>query len=145
MKRFGFLLTSICMGLGSYCFGDGLDFFNDKHPILGYEDQEFYSECTSEEDTTLRQRECLSMELGLWEKVLSDIDEYVMTNEFGNDPSLTNEQYFLAQEAWEKYVEADCLMQAQVYIGGSLAGVIHLNCHAERVRDRVKELMSFVH
>ena len=61
MKRFGFLLTSICMGLGSYCFGDGLDFLNDKHPILGYEDQEFYSECTSEEDTTLRQRECLSM------------------------------------------------------------------------------------
>ena len=41
MKRFGFLLTSIYMALGSYCFGDGLDFLNDKHPILGYEEHEF--------------------------------------------------------------------------------------------------------
>jgi uncharacterized protein YecT (DUF1311 family) len=145
MKLFGLVLTSTYLGFTSYCLGDGLDFLNDKHPILSYEEQEFFSECTSEEDTTLRQRECFSMEHDLWEKVSADIDKYVMTNEFGNDPSLTNEQYLLAQEAWKKYVKADCLMQAQVYIGGSLAGVIHLSCHVERVRDRVKELMSVVY
>jgi len=50
-------------GLASHCSGDGLDFLHRKQPILGYGDQEFYSECTRKKDTTLRQRKYLSMNL----------------------------------------------------------------------------------
>ena len=93
MKVFEVAISMVSTILASHCFADSLDFLNEKHPILGYEKLEFYYQCTNGNQTTYTQKECFRMELKLWEKVMRDIDDYVVVNGFGNEPSLSTKQY----------------------------------------------------
>ena len=104
MKVFEVAISMVSTILASHCFADSLDFLNEKHSILGYEKLEFYYQCTNGNQTTYAQKECSKIELELWEKVIRDIDDYVMVNGFGSDPLLSKKQYLLTQENWRTYV-----------------------------------------
>ena len=116
-----------------------------KHPILDYEQLEFYYECTDGDQTTLSQAKCARIELEQWEDVLADIDAYVINNGFGSDPSLSTEQYLVSQEAWRIFVAIDCRMQTDAYKEGSFAQVVQHSCPAQKAKARVHELMKIVH
>ena len=145
MKVFEVAISMVSTILASHCFADSLDFLNEKHPILGYEKLEFYYQCTNGNQTTYTQKECFRMELKLWEKVMRDIDDYVVFNGFGNEPSLSTKQYVLSQETWRTYVIADCRMQTDAYLGGSFAQVVQFSCPVQKAKARVDELVSIIH
>jgi|TARA_B100000768_G_C11179146_1_gene332155 hypothetical protein len=145
MKVFEVAISMVSTILASHCFADSLDFLNEKHSILGYEKLEFYYQCTNGNQTTYSQKECSKIELELWEKVIRDIDDYVMVNGFGSDPLLSKKQYLLTQENWRTYVITDCRMQMDAYLGGSFAAVVQFSCPARKAKARVDELMSIIH
>ena len=145
MKVFEVAISMVSTILASHCFADSLDFLNEKHPILGYEKLEFYYQCTDGNQTTYTQKECFRMELELWEKVMRDIDDYVVVNGFGNESSLSTKQYLLSQETWRTYVIADCRMQTDAYLGGSFAQVVQFSCPVQKAKARVDELVSIIH
>jgi len=145
MKVFEIAISMVSTILASHCFAGSLDFLNEKHPILGYEKLEFYYQCTNGNQTTYTQKECFRMELKLWEKVMRDIDDYVVVNGFGNEPSISTKQYLLSQENWRTYVIADCRMQTDAYLGGSFAQVVQFSCPVQKAKARVDELVSIIH
>lgn len=128
-----------------------LQFYRDwcqlyqKHPILEYGKLKFHNECSNKDQTTSSQEKCASIELELWGKVLTDIDKYVIDRGFGNQPSLSIQQYSASQESWRTFVVADCRMQTDAYGGGSLSKILQFSCPAEKTKSRVHELIKVVH
>jgi uncharacterized protein YecT (DUF1311 family) len=94
--------------------------------------------CMSEPEgqTTVGMIECQSREGDAWQALL---DAHIAGLN-ADDPSRSDE-LAAAKAAWEVWREAECIYQASEAEGGSLAGVIATDCHADITADRAIALI----
>lgn len=90
--------------------------------------------------TTQEMRDCASKSYGsfdnelnaIWQQVMSGLDE-------AGKGKLRN-----AQRAWIAFRDADCDAAADMYRGGTFAGVAKNECLAQRTKERAQQLQDLL-
>lgn len=89
-----------------------------------------------EAETTRELVVCLENELVMARQDLKALDRVIVGATTPEERALFEN----ARKEWSEYLEANCESASQLYAGGSLEGVILLECRRRMTRERIEEI-----
>ncbi|HVT65658.1 MAG TPA: lysozyme inhibitor LprI family protein [Mycobacteriales bacterium] len=94
--------------------------------------------CPSDPTSTLDMEGCAEHRIRALDRQINSLTKIL----FGEFSDNGKQNLIAAQAGWDSYRHAECQSESDVYEGGTLAGVVAVNCFARLAAERLKALQG---